>query len=293
MAERIVPDSPLSPALSPASGGEGVAAALAGAAARLAGGSDTARLDAELLMAHALGVEREAMLLSWLDAAAPAAFEGLVRRRLTHEPVAFIVGWRAFWSIGLSVGRGVLVPRPDSETLIEAAVDHFGERGPATILDLGTGPGTLLLASLSQWPNAHGLGIDSSERALEFAELNAIDLELEGRARFRVGDWARGLDGQFDLILCNPPYVEQGADLPREVADWEPDAALYAGPDGLDAYRRLAPEVPRLLAPDGVACFEIGAGQAEAAGALFEAEGLHVSLRKDLGGRDRCLILRR
>ncbi|HYE29688.1 MAG TPA: peptide chain release factor N(5)-glutamine methyltransferase, partial [Allosphingosinicella sp.] len=129
--------------------------------------------------------------------------------------------------------------------------------------------------------------------ALEFAELNAIDLELEGRARFRVGDWARGLDGQFDLILCNPPYVEQGADLPREVADWEPDAALYAGPDGLDAYRRLAPEVPRLLAPDGVACFEIGAGQAEAAGALFEAEGLHVSLRKDLGGRDRCLILRR
>lgn len=265
--------------------------ALAGAAARLAEVSDTARLDAELLMAHALGVEREAMLLSGQDLPASAGFDTLVDRRLAHEPVAYITGRRAFWSIDLTVGRGALVPRPDSETLIEAAIDRFGERGPATILDLGTGPGTLLLASLSQWPNAYGLGIDSSERALEFAELNAIDLELEERVRFRVGDWARGLDGQFDLILCNPPYIAQGADLPREVASWEPDGALYAGADGLDAYRLLAPEVPRLLAPNGVACFEIGADQAAAARALFEAQGLQVSVRKDLAGRDRCLVL--
>ena len=293
MAERVFPDSPLSPALSPASGGEGVAAALASAAASLAAVSDTARLDAELLMAHALGVEREAMLLSGLDAAAPAAFEGLVRRRLAHEPVAYITGRRGFWSIELEVGPGVLVPRPDSETLIEAALAHFGQSGPKRILDLGTGPGTLLLAALAQWPEATGLGIDRSEAALAFARRNAARLGLEARTELRAGDWAEGVAGRFDLLLCNPPYVEAGADLPGEVAVWEPEAALFAGADGLAAYRRLAPEVPRLLAPGGIACFEIGAEQAAAAGALFEAAGLDITVRRDLAGRDRCLVLSR
>jgi release factor glutamine methyltransferase len=267
--------------------------ALADAAARLAAASDTPRLDAELLMAHALGTSREAVLLSTVDGPPPEAFEALVRRRLAHEPVAYITGRRAFWTIELAVGPGVLVPRPDSETLIEAAVAHFGEAGPRRILDLGTGPGTLLLAALDQWPTAHGLGIDSSEAARGFFEKNVSGLGLEERARFALGDWAAGLAGEFDLILCNPPYVEEGAGLAPDVRDWEPHAALFAGSDGLDDYRSLAPQIPPLLAPGGIGCVEIGATQAAAAGALFEAQGLRVSVRKDIAGRDRCLVLRR
>ena len=265
--------------------------ALAAAAARLESVSDTARLDAELLMAHALGTSREQVLLGDLAQEAPPAFEALVGRRLAHEPVAYVTGRRAFWTIELEVGPGVLIPRPDSETLIEAAVDHFGPAGPATILDLGTGPGTLLLAALSQWPGAYGLGIDDSEKALDYAELNAIDLELEDRARFKLGDWANDLQGQFDLILCNPPYVEVGASLPPEVVDWEPAGALFAGKDGLDDYRRLAPDLPRLLAPGGIVCVEIGLGQEEPVRSLFEAQGFAVSVRADLAGVPRCLLL--
>lgn len=267
--------------------------ALAAAAARLAQVSETPRLDAELLMAEAFGISRETLLLSRLDDSAPAGFAPLIDRRMVSEPVAYITGRRGFWTIELSVGRGVLIPRPDSETLIEAAIEHFAERGPATILDLGTGPGTLLLAALSQWPEAHGLGIDSSEKALDYAELNAADLELGERARFRIGDWARGLDGQFDLILCNPPYVEDGADLRRDVADWEPAGALFAAADGLSEYRRLAPEIPRLLAPGGLACLELGAGQRDSVARLFEGSGLILSSRRDLNDIERCLLLSR
>ena len=268
-----------------------IAQAIRDAAARLTAVSDTPRLDAELLMAHALGVERETLLLAHMDEPAPTAFEGLVARRLVHEPVAYVTGRRAFWTIELEVGPGVLVPRPDSETLIEAALDRFGAAGPRTILDLGTGPGTLLLAALDQWPGARGIGVDASPEALVYARRNAARLGLADRAELRLGDWADGLAGPFDLILCNPPYVEAGAALPREVADWEPAGALFAGADGLDACRRLAPRIPQLLAPGGLACIEIGAGQAAAAGALFASPGLRVSVRKDLAGRDRCLLL--
>jgi release factor glutamine methyltransferase len=243
-------------------------------------------------MAHALGVDRSTLLLSRLDDPAPAAFAALVARRLAHEPIAYITGRRAFWTIELTVGPGVLVPRPDSETLIEAALAHFGGAGPRTVLDLGTGPGTLLLAALAQWRDASGVGVDASEAALEFAERNARRLGLANRSRFQAGDWTGGLEGRFDLILCNPPYVEQGAALPPDVVDWEPPEALFAGPHGLDAYRRIAPQLPPLLAPAGIACIEIGASQAAAAGALFEAEGLSVDVRRDLAGRDRCLLLR-
>jgi release factor glutamine methyltransferase len=266
--------------------------ALAAAAARLAGVSGTPRLDAELLMAEALATSREALLLSPLDQEAPSAFAPLVERRLIHEPVAYITRRRAFWTIALEVGPGALVPRPDSETLIEAAVERFGVAGPATILDLGTGPGTLLLAALAEWPEARGLGIDSSERALAYAVRNAARLGFEARVRFGRGDWTEGVDGTFDLVLCNPPYVEDGADLPPDVREWEPAEALFAGADGLDAYRVLAPRIATLLAPRGIACFEIGAGQAAAAGDLFKSNGFDVAVRQDLGGRDRCLVLR-
>jgi len=263
-----------------------IAQAVRNAATALVPVSETPRLDAEVLMAHALGASREDVLLRRLDDPAPDAFEPLLVRRLAHEPVAYITGRRAFWTIELEVGPGVLVPRPDSETLIEAAVAYFGDRSPARILDLGTGPGTLLLAALDQWPDATGIGVDASEEALAYARRNAV-----ARSLFRLGDWAEGLDERFDLVLCNPPYIEAGAALPPEVALWEPGAALYAGPDGLDAYRQLAARTGALLAPGGIACLEIGAGQEEKARALFAARGFIIESRRDLRGIARCLVL--
>ena len=265
--------------------------ALAAAATRLANVSDTARLDAELLMAHALGVARDDLLLRRLDDPSPAVFDALVDRRLRYEPVAYLTGRRAFWTIELEVGPGVLVPRPDSETLIEAAIAHFGAEGPATILDLGTGPGTLLLAALDHWPKAVGTGVDLLPNALAYARRNAARLGLADRARIVSGDWGEGLNERFDLILCNPPYIEGVAVLMPEVANWEPRQALYAGDDGLDAYRWLAPQLPRLLAPGGVACVEIGVGQDNPVAALFAAAGFTIESRSDLRGILRCLVL--
>jgi release factor glutamine methyltransferase len=265
--------------------------ALAAATQRLAASSDTPRLDAELLVAHALGLEREAMLLSDQSMAEPTGFAPLVERRAAGEPIAYILRRRAFWTIELKVAPGVLIPRPDSETLIEAAIAHFGESGPNRMLDLGTGSGALLLAALAQWPAASGLGIDRSEAALAIARENACRLGLERRARFQRGDWARELNERFDLILCNPPYIEERAVLPRDVAEWEPPEALYAGLDGLAAYRELAPQIGRLMAPEGVACVEIGFEQEVSAGALFATEGLGVTCRRDLAGRPRCLVV--
>lgn len=261
------------------------------AAAALAATSGTPRLDAELLMAEALGCDREALLLRRLDDPVPEAFGALLARRAAGEPIAYITGRRDFWTIALEVGPGVLIPRPDSETLIEAALGHFGAAGPARILDLGTGPGTLLLASLSEWPRARGLGVDASAEALAYARANAERLGLGPRAEFRLGDWMAGIAGPFDLILCNPPYIEAGALLPRDVAEHEPAGALRAGADGLDAYRRIVPGIGSLLARGGMAAFEIGVGQAAAVTALLVAEGLAVSVRPDLTGRARCLIV--
>ncbi|MBB3694058.1 peptide chain release factor N(5)-glutamine methyltransferase [Sphingomonas sp. BK580] len=264
--------------------------ALRDAAARFAF-SDTARLDAELLLAHALGITRERLLLTLDDWTAPPGFAALVERRARHEPVAYITGTRAFWTIELAVGPGALIPRPDSETLLEAALAHFADRPPARVLDLGTGPGTLLLAALAEWPGASGLGVDRSDAALEQARANAAALGFADRVAFRRGDWAAGTAERFDLVLANPPYVATGADLPDEVRDYEPAGALFAGDDGLDDYRVIAPQLPGLLAPGGVGCVEIGAEQGERAAALFRAAGLSVALRHDLAGRDRCLVV--
>ena len=270
-----------------------VRAVLVAAAHRLSSVSDTPRLDAELLMAHALGVTREAMLLSRLDDNVPTAFAALLDRRFTHEPIAYITSSRDFWTITLDVTPDVLIPRPDSETLIEAAVAHFGVAGPKTMLDLGTGSGALLLAALAQWPEAVGLGVDASEAALAVASGNAQRLGLANRTRFARGDWGQGLNEHFDLILCNPPYVESSAALAPEVADYEPAAALYAGSDGLDDYRRLIPQLGALMTPSAIVALEIGAGQAALVSALAGQAGLTPTLYKDLAGRDRCLVLRR
>ena len=251
--------------------------------------SPTARLDAELLLAHALGIDRNALLLD-MDRPVPATFAALVDRRANREPIAYITGTRGFWTIDLAVGPGALVPRPDSETLLIAAQAHFGTRAPATILDLGTGPGTLLLAALDEWP-ARGLGIDRSAQALGYATANAATLGMADRARFMLGNWADAIDARFDLILANPPYIGTGENLPDEVRAHEPAAALFAGADGLDDYRLLARQLPRLIAPGGCAGVEIGHTQAAPVAALFAAQGLASAVHRDLGDRDRCLLV--
>ena len=277
------------PPIPPASGRGDARAALRNAATRFSS-SVTPRLDAELLLAHALGITREALLLD-LDRPAPPGFAALVERRAAQEPVAYITGTRGFWTIDLLVGPGVLIPRSDSETLMEAAVAHYaGAAGPARVLDLGTGPGTLLLAALDQWPAATGIGVDNSLVALDYARRNAVALGMDDRVGLREAIWAEGLDGRFDLILANPPYIATHEALPAEVSAFEPAEALFAGVDGLGDYRRIAPALPRLLAPGGVACIEIGYRQAEAVSALLRGQGLRIAVRHDLGGRDRCVV---
>jgi len=266
--------------------------ALAEAERRLAAIPGQPRQDAALLMADALGVTVGELHLRRLDDPAPAAFEQLLARRLAGEPIPYITGRAGFWTIELEVGPGVLIPRADSETLLEAAAEHFTGRGPGRVLDLGTGPGTLLLAALDEWPMAHGIGVDASEAALAYARRNAERLALAARADFRIGDWAEGLEGPFDLLLCNPPYIQAGAALDPDVAEWEPQCALFAGEDGLHAYRRIAPQLPRLLTPGGIACLEVGAGQADSVAALFAGAPFTISSRADLRGVTRCLVLR-
>ncbi|BAI94898.1 release factor glutamine methyltransferase [Sphingobium sp. TA15] len=267
----------------------GVAVALREAVERLTPISATPRLDAELLLAHALRIDRNTLLLRQRDLSVPPGFDALIQRRLTGEPIAYITGTRDFWTISLHVTPDVLIPRPDSETLIEAALDHFGPRSPARILDLGTGSGALLLAALSQWPQATGTGVDISPAAVAVAQGNADRLGLGGRANFRLGDWAEGMGGPFDLILVNPPYIARDAALAGDVLH-EPETALFAGAEGLDDYRRIAPALPRLLAPGGMAAMEIGHDQRLSVSALLADQGLGVSPRRDLAGHDRCLV---
>ncbi|MEO1170216.1 MAG: peptide chain release factor N(5)-glutamine methyltransferase [Pseudomonadota bacterium] len=265
--------------------------ALRAATEKLSSTSESARLDAELLMAHALETEREAMLLGHLDSESPAGFEALVERRAGHEPLAYIVGHREFWSLDFAVGPGVLIPRPDSETLIDAALRTREDAPPTEILDLGTGSGALLLAALSEWPDAHGVGIDRSETALGYARKNAARLGLSDRTQFRLGNWGEREAGRYDLILCNPPYVERDAALSPDIADFEPDAALFAADDGLAAYREIVPQLGRLLADGGIACLELGSGQSAAVSGLCAEQGLKTAIARDLAGHDRCLLI--
>lgn len=269
-----------------------IARALDDATHRLSRTSDTARLDAELLMAEALHIDRDKLLLKPPERAVPERFWDMVKRRSDGEPVAYITGRRAFWNIELHVGPGVLVPRPDSEVLIASAIEHFdGKAAPERILDLGTGPGTLLLAALDIWPEATGLGIDVSRHALSYASANARRLGFEARVKLMQGNWAAGLVEKFDLILCNPPYIAEGAELGPGVREFEPDEALFAGREGLDAYRELAPQLPRLLTKSGLAAVEIGPDQGDAVTALLVRDGLQSRVADDLAGRPRAVLL--
>lgn len=270
---------------------------LSEAAARLAAaGIDNARAEARLLLAHALGVTRDETL--GVTALAPeqqAAFDALAARRAAREPLAYITGTREFWSLPLKVGPGVLVPRPETETLIEAALEAVPDRrAQLAVGDLGTGSGAILIAALKAFPHAVGLGLDTSREALAYARANGLAHNLSARAEFRLDDWADAPEDSFDLVFSNPPYIS-GAEIDRlepEVARYEPRAALDGGADGLDAYRALAGLLPRLLTAKGMAVLELGAGQDAAMAAIFAGSGLEIrQIKPDLAGVPRALVL--
>jgi len=279
---------------SPAANGHTVAHAIRAAAARLADASDTARLDAELLMAHVLGVSRSELLVRCMENDAPPEFEALVARRADCEPIAYIIGCAGFYSREFAVTPDVLIPRADSEVLIDVALEHRSQA--CDILDLGTGSGALLLSVLAEIPSARGVGIDASAGAAAVARDNAKRLGLSERARIERRDWnqpgwMRGL-GPYDLVLCNPPYVESSAALDRDVREHEPASALFAGVDGLDDYRVVIPQLRGLLREGGIAIFEIGSSQADAVGKIARNARFRTEIRHDLANRPRCIVLR-
>jgi len=253
--------------------------------------------DARLLLEHVTGAGPGLMATDpgrLLSDGETARLEELVGRRQLREPMSHLLGRREFWSLEFNVTADTLDPRPDSETLIEAALDATADHSARLeILDLGTGTGCLLLALLSELPAASGLGIDISEAALDVARLNAAALALDRRVEFRHGDWGGALERQFDIIVANPPYIRRGdIDLLQpEIARFEPRVALDGGPDGLDAYRILATDMGRLLTPGGFAVIEIGKGQDTEITNIFLRSGLEIrDTKNDLGGIRRCLV---
>lgn len=274
--------------------------ALALAAKLAAAGIADARSEAWLLLSATTGRSRSELIAGTpltLSQTAEQRLAALVERRARREPMAYILGEREFWSLALQVSPAVLVPRPESESVVEAALAQCGDhQARLRILDLGTGSGCLLLALLSELRHARGQGIDRSAAALAVAGTNAERLGLAGRAAFREGDWGQGLEGPFDLIVSNPPYVARtdAASLEPEVRAFEPEQALFAGDDGLEAYRALLPDCARLLAEDGVVCLEIGQGQGSAVALEAQWYSLHLAgSRPDLAGIERCLTFRK
>ncbi len=263
-------------------------------------GIESPRLDARLLAAAALDLTAEELIARpdrLVTDDAEVRFRGLIERRAAREPVSRILGVREFWSLNFEIGPAVLDPRPDSETLVEAALAQLkGLSGETRVLDLGTGSGCLLLSVLSEHPNATGIGVDTSAEALEIARCNAERLGLANRARFVMGDWAAPVAERFPLILSNPPYIPTEAieALDAEVSEHDPQGALDGGADGLDAYRALLPTVAPVLSNDGIAVIEHGLGQAKAVLAI--ARDCRLTLQAhalDLAGRKRALILTR
>jgi release factor glutamine methyltransferase len=268
-----------------------------------AAGIELARREARLLLAHRLGLDSASMRLRdrdiQLQPADVAAFRADVARRAAREPLAHITGSQGFWTLDLAVSDATLIPRADSEALIESLLMLRPDRGVALrSLDLGTGTGCLLLAALSEYPHAWGLGIDLSPRACDLAAVNAQAARLDARSAFLCGNWTDALSAdsaRFDLVLSNPPYIpsaEIGGLMP-EVARFEPRRALDGGPDGLDAYRIILSRLPGLLAPGAIAILELGAGQFDPVRAIVAGAGLEfVSVHADLGGVARAIALR-
>ncbi len=270
-------------------------------AARLAAaGIADARREARALVALALEAPPE-IIIGYperpLSAAAPVLLDALAARRAAREPISRLAGRREFWSLDFAISPATLDPRPDSETLIEAALEHLPDRARAyRVLDFGCGSGCLLLALLSELPNATGIGVDLSPGAAAVSRRNAAALAMERRAAFAVGRWGEAIFGEADVILANPPYIpsREIAELAPEVALYEPRLALDGGPDGLAAYRALAPAARRLLACGGAALFEVGEGQAAAAAAILaQAELRLIAVKRDLAGFERCVVVGR
>jgi release factor glutamine methyltransferase len=268
------------------------AVALIAARLAVAGISDPRR-EARHLLAAALKSDAGGLLA--VNDVDPAAFEPMLARREAHEPLAYITGAKEFWSLNFFTSPATLIPRPDSETLVSAALEALPDRESVKrILDLGAGTGCLLLACLTEFGTAFGVGVDIAPDAAALAARNAAALGLAGRAAFLAGDWAAAINATFNLVLSNPPYIpdQDIAGLMPDVALFEPHAALAGGADGLAAYRIICAALPRLLAPGGVAVVEMGAGQAKDFAAIVAANGLEVTFRQDFSGHDRAAVIR-
>ncbi len=285
--------------------GLAVQAARRALAARLRDeGIDSPDLDARLLIGAALRLDLTGLAVHAARLVAPdeaAAIEDFARRRIAREPVARILGHKEFWGLDLVLSDATLVPRADTETVVEAALDIIRREARTAdtlrIADIGTGSGAILLALLTELPNARGIGTDISAEALATAEENAQRLGLAGRAAFVRCDYAAALAGALDLVAANPPYIATAdiAGLDRDVREHDPRRALDGGPDGLDAYRTLVPQAARLLAPGGALVVEVGRGQSAAVGEIMRAAGLALpsAPRADLGGVPRAVIGRK
>jgi release factor glutamine methyltransferase len=268
-----------------------------GAATLRAAGIEEARAEARLLLGHVLGLDAAGLLARRHEAVEAAPFHAAIARRAAREPLAYITGRQGFWTLDLAVSPATLIPRADSESLVEAALAALPDRDAGlSVLDLGTGTGCLLLAILAERPNAFGVGVDLAPEAAALARANARATGLGARAAFLAGDWAGALAGRFDLVLSNPPYIESAdiSALMPEVAAHEPARALDGGADGLAAYRRLAAQLPGLLGPGGIAVLELGQGQRAAVSALMAgAELVVLGCRADLNGVDRALVVKK
>jgi len=259
-------------------------------------GIDQPAIDARLMLEAAAEVSRLEIVTEpyrELTAAQEAVYDAFLERRGRREPVSHILGRKGFWKIMLNVNSKVLTPRPDTEVIVDEALKAFPETMAFSVLDLGVGSGAILLAILAERPAARGLGVDISEDALAVARENAANLDLDGRTALLRGDWTAGLgDAGFDLVVANPPYIPSAVieTLEPEVRDHDPRLALDGGPDGLDPYRVLAPEILRVLRPGGMFAVEIGHDQSVAVEALFRQAGASgVRTIKDLGLRDRVV----
>ncbi len=274
---------------------------LAAAAAALAkAGCREPRRRARRLVASALEISAAELLIDadrMLGRTEVSRLVGLVDRMTRGEPLSRVLGRREFWGLEFELSEATLDPRPESETLVETVLSRIADRGaPLRVLDLGTGSGCLLLALLSEFPAATGVGVDISEGAIRTARRNAKALGLDGRVRFFVGDWTSALAGRFDVVVANPPYVATAAlgELPREVSRYDPRRALDGGEDGLAAYRQIAKNLLPLLTPFAVFAAEVGAGQAVEVAAIVGRCGLFVeATERDLAGIERCVVARR
>jgi len=263
-------------------------------------GSESARLDVTILLGYVLGVSRERLILDddrIISDAELEKFNILLKKRINKEPIAYIIGKKEFWGLDFIVNHATLIPRPDSETLVEAALKRanllLGHNKDLTILDIGTGTACLLISLLWELPTAAGVGVDISEAALQIANKNAEIHGVKNRTQFIKSNWCKNINGKFDLIISNPPYIASNdkLSLMQDVALYEPHSALFSGIDGLDSYRELSAQVGERLNDGGFVLFEVGAGQAEQVALMLTENGLNIDeVKKDLNGIKRCVV---